>query len=69
MPDQMSPIFGTHLWDRLDKKTELPKLRRLHSAWMLSNFLHGEQGALLADRRRSSAPCPAPTPSSTPPPR
>src|ERR1700691_720941 len=21
MPDQMSPIFGTRLWDRLDKKT------------------------------------------------
>jgi P-aminobenzoate N-oxygenase AurF len=48
VPDQMSPIFGTHLWDRLDKKTELPKLRRLHTSWMLSNFLHGEQGALLA---------------------
>src|SRR5262245_13955888 len=29
MPDQLSPIFGTHLWDKLDKKTELPKLRRL----------------------------------------
>ena len=48
VPDQMSPIFGTRLWDRLDKKTELPKLRRLTGAWMLSNFLHGEQGALLA---------------------
>src|ERR1700733_2340648 len=48
VPDQMSPIFGTHLWDRLDKKTELPKLRRLNCSWMLSNFLHGEQGALLA---------------------
>src|SRR5689334_14397686 len=48
MPDQMSPIFGTRLWDKLDKKTELPKLRRLSSSWMLSNFLHGEQGALLA---------------------
>src|SRR5262245_42353548 len=48
VPDQMSPIFGTHLWDRLDKKTEVPKLRRLHTSWMLSNFLHGEQGALLA---------------------
>ncbi len=48
MPDQMSPLFGTPLWDRLDKKTELPKMRRLFSSWMLSNFLHGEQGALLA---------------------
>lgn len=48
MPDQMSPIFGTEIWDKLDKKTEIPKLRRLSSAWMLSNFLHGEQGALLA---------------------
>src|ERR1700722_2461916 len=48
MPDEASPIFGTRLWDRLDKKTELPKLRRLPGAWMLSHFLHGEQGALLA---------------------
>jgi hypothetical protein len=48
LPDHMSPIFGTPLWDRLDKKTELPKLRRLFCSWMLSNFLHGEQGALLA---------------------
>jgi hypothetical protein len=48
MPDEMSPIFGTHLWDKLDKKTELPKMRRLFGSWMLSNFLHGEQGALLA---------------------
>ena len=48
MPDHLSPIFGTHIWDRMDKKTELPKLRRLFSSWMLSNFLHGEQGALLA---------------------
>jgi hypothetical protein len=55
MPDQMSPIWGTRLWDKLDKKTELPKLRRLSSAWMLSNFLHGEQGALLATTQILSA--------------
>jgi hypothetical protein len=48
MPDEMSPIFGTHLWDKLDRKTEVPKLRRLNGSWLLSNFLHGEQGALLA---------------------
>lgn len=47
-PEQMIPIFGTPLWDKLDKKKELPKLRRLLQAYSLSNFLHGEQGALLA---------------------
>src|SRR5438067_11793278 len=29
MPNEMIPIFGSKLWDKLDKKTELPKLRRL----------------------------------------
>ena len=48
MPDQMMPLYGTHLWDKLDKKREVPKLRQLGQSWMLSNFLHGEQGALLA---------------------
>jgi hypothetical protein len=47
-PDQTLAIYGTPIWDKLDKKTELPKLRRLAMAWFLSNFLHGEQGALLA---------------------
>jgi hypothetical protein len=48
MPNEFSPIFGSHLWDKLDKKTELPKLRRMTASYLLSNFLHGEQGALLA---------------------
>lgn len=47
-PDEGIPIFGTHLWDKLDKKRELPRLRREMGAWMFSNFLHGEQGALMA---------------------
>jgi hypothetical protein len=54
-PDNMIPIFGTHLWDKLDKKTELPKLRRFALAYTLSNFLHGEQGALLATSQIVSA--------------
>jgi hypothetical protein len=54
-PNEMIPIFGTHLWERLDKKTELPKLRRLQQAWLYSNFLHGEQGALLAAAQLVSA--------------
>ena len=48
MPNEFIPIFGSHLWDKLDKKKELPKLRRLSLSYALSNFLHGEQGALLA---------------------
>jgi hypothetical protein len=46
--DQMNPLYGTLLWRKLDKKTELPRLRRLYNAYVLSSFLHGEQGALLA---------------------
>ncbi len=55
MPNEFIPIYGTHLWDKLDKKTELPRLRRLSSAYLLSNFLHGEQGALLASSQIVSA--------------
>jgi hypothetical protein len=55
VPNEFTPIYGTYLWDRLDKKTEVPKLRRLSSAYLLSNFLHGEQGALLATSQIVSA--------------
>jgi len=54
-PDQAIAIYGTPLWDKLDKKTELPKLRRLSLSYLLSNFLHGEQGALLATAQIVSA--------------
>ncbi|MFO0760121.1 MAG: ferritin-like domain-containing protein [Byssovorax sp.] len=47
-PDATIPIYGTHLWDKLDKKTEVPRLRQMATSYLLSNFLHGEQGALLA---------------------
>ena len=46
--DSFNPIFGTDVWRRLDKKTEIPRLRRHITSYILSNFLHGEQGALLA---------------------
>src|SRR5689334_14740953 len=47
-PDSFLPIFGTPLWDKLDKKRDLPALRRHMGSYLLSNFLHGEQGAMLA---------------------
>lgn len=48
VPDHMNPLFGTRLWPMLDPKRDLPKLRRHQAAYSFSNFLHGEQGALMA---------------------
>jgi hypothetical protein len=47
-PRRDHPHLRDALWDKLDKKTELPKLRQMATSYLLSNFLHGEQGALLA---------------------
>ena len=47
-PDQMNPLFGTKIWSKLDPKKDIPNLRRHMGSYTLSNFLHGEQGALLA---------------------
>jgi hypothetical protein len=46
--DAFNPIFGTDIWKKLDPKKDVPRLRRHLASYMLSNFLHGEQGALLA---------------------
>jgi hypothetical protein len=48
VPDLLNPLFGTDVWSKLDAKRELPNLRRHIGAYLISNFLHGEQGALLA---------------------
>ena len=48
VPDMFNPIFGTDIWKKLDPKREVPKLRRHIASYLFSNFLHGEQGALLA---------------------
>ena len=48
VPDAFNPLFGTDIWARLDPVRELPKLRQHMASYLLSNFLHGEQGALLA---------------------
>lgn len=46
LPDQMISIYGTPIWDRLTEK-ERANLRRHVQAWQISQFLHGEQGALV----------------------
>jgi len=46
LPDELIPIFGSDVWNRL---TPAERVRtRLHfQAWQISQFLHGEQGALV----------------------
>jgi hypothetical protein len=47
VPDMTTPLFGTHLWKKFTP-AEVRKFRHEQLAWSLSQFLHGEQGALLA---------------------
>jgi hypothetical protein len=47
LPDEHIPIFGTDIWNRMTE-AERVTLRRHSASWLLSQFLHGEQGALLA---------------------
>jgi hypothetical protein len=46
MPDMNNPLFGTHLWEKMTKQ-EIGRMRQESYSWMLSQFMHGEQGALL----------------------
>jgi len=46
MPDEAVTIFGSPIWQRLGRR-ERAELRRHLQAWQLSQFLHGEQGALV----------------------
>jgi len=46
-PDERIPFFGTEYWDRMTEK-EKQAVRLGVTSWSLSQFMHGEQGALLA---------------------
>jgi len=46
MPDYQVPIFGSQIWEKLSRK-EKDDVRHHVLAWMFSQFLHGEQGALI----------------------
>src|SRR5213593_1285410 len=46
LPDESVSIFGSEVWNRLTSQ-EKATLRRHLQAWQLSQFLHGEQGALV----------------------
>ena len=46
LPDEAIGIFGSDMWNKMTDK-EKANLRRHVQAWQLSQFLHGEQGALI----------------------
>jgi hypothetical protein len=46
IPDESIPIFGSDVFTRLGA-AEKATLRRHFQSWQLSQFLHGEQGALI----------------------
>jgi hypothetical protein len=46
LPDEMIAIFGSPAWHRLDERGRT-RLRHHVQAWQMSQFLHGEQGALI----------------------
>ncbi len=46
LPDEAVSIFGSEVWNKLTRQ-EKGAVRRHQQAWQLSQFLHGEQGALM----------------------
>ncbi|AWW42439.1 ferritin-like domain-containing protein [Streptomyces cadmiisoli] len=55
-PDEALSLYGTRHWAKLTDR-DRGELRRHYSAWQFSQFLHGEQGAMIcAARIVESAP-------------
>ncbi|MGQ4807595.1 hypothetical protein NKDENANG_00949 [Candidatus Entotheonellaceae bacterium PAL068K] len=46
MPDETIRIYGSPMWEKMTE-TERRRLRHHNQAWQISQFLHGEQGALI----------------------
>ncbi|CAO5154803.1 Aminobenzoate oxygenase [Frankia sp. AiPs1] len=50
MPDQSIAIHGTEIWQKMSER-EHREVRRHVAAWQFSQFLHGEQGAVVCASR------------------
>ena len=50
LPDEMISIHGSPAWNRMND-ADKAKLRRHLQAWQISQFLHGEQGALICSAK------------------
>nr|WP_223185848.1 ferritin-like domain-containing protein [Streptomyces sp. CBMA152] len=49
-PDESMTLYGTRYWAKLTDEDK-GELRRHYSAWQFSQFLHGEQGAMVCAAR------------------
>src|SRR2546428_751925 len=54
VPDFQIPVYDTHVWQKMTPAA-IRKLRREALSWTLSQFMHGEQGALLATAQITTA--------------
>ncbi|MCD9142397.1 ferritin-like domain-containing protein [Streptomyces albireticuli] len=50
IPDENLPVHDTPYWDRMTDRNK-DELRRLFASWQFSQFLHGEQGAMVCAAR------------------
>lgn len=50
VPDQALPIYGSRHWDRMSA-ADRKELRRHQVSWQFSQFMHGEQGAMITGAR------------------
>ena len=46
MPDEFHPLFGSPAWESADESRRA-EMRQHNAAWNFSQFLHGEQGAMV----------------------
>ncbi|MEU3877697.1 MULTISPECIES: diiron oxygenase [Streptomyces] len=50
VPDENLTVFGTPYWEKMSEQNKRD-LRRHYASWQFSQFLHGEQGALVCATR------------------
>ena len=46
LPDEFHPLFGSPMWEAADEARRA-EMRQHSQAWQFSQFLHGEQGAMV----------------------
>jgi hypothetical protein len=52
LPDESIAIYGTPQWDRIkNDRRAVGELKQHMTAWQFSQFLHGEQGAMICSAR------------------